>query len=314
MRIGVAAAGGDGRAALARIESLESAGMYAAWLTTGGAGPDGLSILSAAAGRTDRIKLGTSIVPTWPRHPIVAVQQTQVIASLAPGRFRLGVGPSHKPSIESMYRFDFTQPLAHLREYVHIARALLHDGSIAFDGRYYHAHARLTAPVADVPVMASALRRPSFEFCGAATDGAISWVCPSAYLQAVALPALRSGANSADRPAPPLIAHVPVALGDNVAEVRRAVREQLAGYPRLPFYAQMFADAGFPEAPKTHEWSDGMISGVVASGTEEQVGDHLRSMVEQGASELLVSIVRVGSDHERSWNRTVRFLASLSSD
>jgi alkanesulfonate monooxygenase SsuD/methylene tetrahydromethanopterin reductase-like flavin-dependent oxidoreductase (luciferase family) len=50
------------------------------------------------------------------------VQQTQVVAQLAPGRFRLGVGPSHRPMMESM-GMNFTSPLGHLREYVHILKA-----------------------------------------------------------------------------------------------------------------------------------------------------------------------------------------------
>ncbi len=64
-------------------------------------------------------KLGTSIVPTFPRHPLVTVQQTQVIASLASGRFRLGVGPSHRPLMAAM-GLPFRAPLGHLREYVRL--------------------------------------------------------------------------------------------------------------------------------------------------------------------------------------------------
>jgi len=71
----VSAGGGDASTVLNRIVEIEESGIGAAWLTTGGAGIDGLTVLAAAATRTNRIKLGTSIVPTWPRHPIVAVQQ-----------------------------------------------------------------------------------------------------------------------------------------------------------------------------------------------------------------------------------------------
>ena len=45
---------------------------------------------------------------------------------------------------------------------------------------------------ADVPVMASALQRRSFELCGAEADGAISWVCPGGYLRDVAIPAMNA--------------------------------------------------------------------------------------------------------------------------
>ena len=127
-RIGVAAMGGDSRAVVARIQELESLGIAAAWLTSGGAGPDALTTFAAAAATTERILLGTSIIPTYPRHPIVAVQQTQVIAQLAPGRFRLGLGPSHKVSIEPMFGIEHHAPLTNLREYIQVVKTLLGEG------------------------------------------------------------------------------------------------------------------------------------------------------------------------------------------
>src|SRR5262245_8142686 len=93
--IGVAVSGRKAPDILGQIEQCDHAWIPAVWMTTGGARPDSLTIFAAAAGRTQQMKLGTSIVPTFPRHPLVVVQQVQVIAQLALGRFRLGVGPSH---------------------------------------------------------------------------------------------------------------------------------------------------------------------------------------------------------------------------
>lgn len=311
-RIGVAVMGGDAASILARIEGVERVGIPAAWLTTGGAGLDALTIFSAAAVRTHQIMLGTCITPTWPRHPIVAVQQVQVVANLAPGRFRLGVGPSHKQGIEQTFGVDFRAPLTNLREYVGIVKALLADGAVDFDGRHYHAHARISGPVRDVPVLASALRRASFEFCGAEADGAISWVCPGIYLRDVALPAMKAGAQRAGRPVPPLIAHVPVCVHDDLREARAAVREQLGLYPQLPFYARMFAEAGFPEAEQTAKWSDQMIDAVVFSGKEKQVAARIRELLAWGVSETIVSVVTAGADRAKSWTRTMHLLAELA--
>ncbi len=193
-RIGVAVSAPDVAGVMANIARVEKAGIPAVWLTTGGAGLDGLTIFAAAAERFKNINFGTSIVPTFPRHPIVMAQQVQVLAQLAPGRFRLGVGPSHGPTMRSMFGTDFREPLGHLKEYVQILKSLLQAGSVDFDGKYYQAHARIAAPV-DVPVMASALRSGSFEACGAEADGAISWVCPAAYLEKIALPAIQKGAQ-----------------------------------------------------------------------------------------------------------------------
>jgi F420-dependent oxidoreductase-like protein len=306
--IGVAVRGDDARELLDTIEQAERLGIHAAWMTTGGARLDSITVFAAAAQRTERIKLGTSIVPTFPRHPIVMVQQTQVVAQLAPGRFRLGVGPSHRPMMESM-GMNFTSPLGHLREYVHILKALLQEGKVDFDGDYYHAHDRISQPL-DVPVLASALQKGSFELCGEVADGAISWICPGSYLREVALPAMQAGATRGKRPAPPLVAHAPVCVHDNADEVRAAVREQIMN-PRLPFYQRMLIAAGFPEA-ENGAWSDAMIDAVVFWGNEARVEERLHEMLDYGTAEILASPVLAGSDSAASLDRTLRLLGQVS--
>ena len=158
-RLGVAVSGPDADTVMANIEKAEAAGLHATWLTTGGSGLDGLTLFAAAANRTENVMFGTSIVPTFPRHPIVMAQQVQVLAQLAPGRFRLGIGPSHRPSMKSMFGIDLRSPLGHLKEYVQILRTLFQTGAVDFDGRHYQAHATISGPI-DVPVMASATSSP----------------------------------------------------------------------------------------------------------------------------------------------------------
>ena len=309
-RLGVAIAGPDAGTILARIRKAESLGVSAAWLTTGGAGLDGLTILAVAAAQTESILLGTSIIPTYPRHPVAVAQQVQVIAQLAPGRFRLGVGPSHRPAIDGMFGLDFSSPLGNLREYLRVIKPLLQEGSVEFEGQQYRARAVLESPV-DVPVMASALRSGSFELCGAEADGAISWVCPPQYLRDVALPAIAAGAKGAGREAPPLIAHVPVCVHEDPDEVREAVRAQAAIYPRLRLYQRMFAAAGYPEASDA-TWSDAMIEAVVASGDESSVEGMVRGLFEMGATEVLASLILAGPDQEASLHRALKLLGKIS--
>lgn len=308
--IGVAISGRDATNVVELIQHAEDLRIPAAWLTSGGAGMDSLTLFAAAAVRTNSILLGTSIVPTWPRHPLVVVQQAQVLAHLAPERFRLGIGPSHKPSMERTYGFEFVAPLQHLREYLQIVKQLLTEGEVDFDGEYYHAHARVAAPT-PLPVMASALRATSFMVCGEEADGAISWVCPGNYLKDVALPAMRKGAESRLRAVPPLIAHAPVCVHDNPEEVMAAAREQIANYPRLPFYAQMLEDAGFPEAKKG-EWSEPMLDAVVLSGDENRVASRLQEILDWGAEEIIVSPIGAGNNPAESRERTLRLLGDLS--
>src|SRR5689334_18624302 len=161
MDIGVAVHEFTAREQLAAIELAEREGVPGVWLTTGGVGPDALTLFAAAARSTARIRFGTSIVPTFPRHPLVVVQQALVVAALAPGRLRVGVGPSHRPTIEGMYGLLFERPLEHLAEYVTILRAALQQGRFDLDGARFRVHGELPNPP-NVPVMLAALRPPSY--------------------------------------------------------------------------------------------------------------------------------------------------------
>ena len=307
--IGLAIGGPTLKDIQSAINQAENMGIDAVWMATGGARLDSITSFAATAASTQDIKLGTSIVPIYPRHPLVMVQQVQVVAQAAPGRFRLGIGPSHRPTMRNM-GIQMPRPLGHLRDCLRILKALLQQGEVDYEGEHYQAHDRIAGPL-DVPVMASALRQGSFELCGAEADGAISWVCPGSYLRDVAMPAMQKGADQAGRAAPPLIAHVPLCVHDDPDEVRTAFREQFAAYPTLPFYRRMLIEAGFPEAA-SGTWSDAMIDGLVIHGNEASVTAGLGNLVSCGAGEVLVSPILCGQDRAASLERTLRLLGQLS--
>ena len=307
--IGVAIGGSQVREVVTAIEHAEQLGIHAAWMTTGGARLDSITTFAAVALRTQHIRLGTSIVPTYPRHPLVMAQQAQVIAQLAPGRFRLGIGPSHRPSMREL-GIELHNPLGHLKEYLQILKALLQQGKVDLDGAHYRAHESIPEPL-EVSVMASALRSGSFELCGAEADGAISWVCPGKYLRDVALPAMQKGAEQAKRPVPPLVAHVPICVHDDPDEVRDAFRQQFAVYPTLPFYRRMLIAAGFPEA-SAGAWSDAMIDDLIIWGDENRAEEGLRELLSSGATEVLASPILAGADQKSSQERTLRLLGKVA--
>lgn len=293
-RVGLVVAGPNSRAVVDLIVAAEEAGVGQIWMTQGAAAPDTLTIFAAAAGRTTTIGLGTAIVPTYPRHPLALAQQALTLNDLAPGRLRLGVGPSHKPIIEGVYGLSLDAPMAHLREYIAILRALLRDGKVEHDGEQYRVHGSLPRP-ADTPILISALRAGAFGLAGAISDGALSWLCPPAYLLSTALPALRAGAAEAGRAAPPLVAHVPVALSTDRAATVAVARKLISGYARLPFYARMFADAGFAPGPDG-TIPDALIDGLVVSGDEATIAARLRELLAQGLDELLVMPVPIADE------------------
>ena len=302
--IGAAIQALDAREFVAQIQRAEAAGVPVAWTTIGGAtNADPLTAFAAAATSTSTIRLGTAIIPTWPRHPVIIAQQAATVSQLAPGRMRLGIGPSHEPTMVRNFGVRWEAPLTQLREYMTVIRALSDTGKVDFEGRHVTARAEWRAP-GDFEVMASALRPRSFELCGELGDGAISWMCPKAYLVSQALPAIARGAERAGRAAPPLIAHVPVAVSTDREEVRAIARRQLAGYQSIPFYLAMFREAGFPQA--NEGYSDALLDDLVVSGTEDEVVERLLTYLDAGCGEVLAHPLMAADDREGSINRALQ--------
>jgi F420-dependent oxidoreductase-like protein len=287
--IGITISGPNTLAILDTIKKAEDAGVPAVWMTTAGAGLDALTIFAAAAVQTERVMLGASIIPTWPRHPIVAAQQAQVVAQLAPGRLVLGVGPSNANSMRNLLGVEWRSPARHVREYVMILTSLLHDGAIDFEGEHFTARARIAAPV-DVPIMVGTLRKSSYDLAGRYADGAISWLTPWEHLRDENHPAMDAAAKAVNRARPRLVAHVPFVVDEDVGRVHAAVRQQFGFYPGASTYSAMFAEAGFPELGG--QWSDELIDAVVVHGSRTHVIDRLQQIAGEGADDIIADPVR----------------------
>lgn len=290
-RVGLSVSGINAAEAVSTIVAAEAAGVRQTWMIQTPPSPDTLTIFAAAAVQTTSVRLGTAIVPTYPRHPLTLVQQALAFGDLAPGRLRLGIGPSHQPTIEGTYGIPMTAPLEHLREYVEVLRAALWDGKVDHHGRFFKIKATLPRTPC-TPILISALRTGAFQLAGEIADGAISWMCPVQYLLEKALPALQKGAARSGRSVPPMIAHIPVALGKDRQEVLAASRKQIGRYARLPFYANMFADAGFPVDPDG-TMSDDLVDNLVVSGDEAAITSRITELLAGGLDELLVMPILV---------------------
>src|SRR5438067_11095722 len=265
-RVGLVIQATDVATAITRIHEAEQADVQQVWMTQSVGMLDTLTLFAAVAAQTTQIRLGTSIIPIYPRHPLVMAQQAATVDALAPGRLRLGVGTSHRHVMENMYGLSMSSPLAYLREYVEVMRQVLWEGRVDHQGTFFKVVTSFPRP-AQIPLLISALGENAFRLAGEIADGAISWVCPVPYLLDIALPALRSGAQARNRPSPPLVAHIPVAMSTDEAAVQAAAKSRISYYTKAPFYAHMFAAAGFPIA-EDGTGVDTLIKALVIAGNE----------------------------------------------
>jgi F420-dependent oxidoreductase-like protein len=226
----------------------EALGYDSVWLTHG-LGRDAFVVLAAYAHATERIGLGTGVVPIYPRHPVAMAQEASTLMELSGDRLRLGIGLSHRPSMVDALGLDMGEPLVVMREYVTVLRAALR-GQASFEGRYYHVRwtgaFRAPAP----PVLLAGLAPPMLELAGELADGVVLWLCSPAYVRDVAVPALARGRARAGQPLEgfEVVAAVPLAVTADHAGVTRLFREELVRYLSLPYYRTMLRASGFGDA------------------------------------------------------------------
>src|SRR5215212_5008449 len=292
-RVGLVVDGANAAAAVKTIVAAEAAEVQQIWMAQPPWSPDVLTTLAAAATKTSTVRLGTSIVPTYPRHPLVLAQQALSLYDIAPGRLGLGIGPSHQAIIEGIYGLSQTTPLAHLREYVKVLAAALWEGKVYHHGQFFNVVVTLPRTT-QTPVLISTLGKKAFQLAGEIADGALSWVCPVPYLLNTGIPALRTAAAANGRSAPPpLVAYVSVALSEDRPSVMAAGHRVLDMYAKFPFYVKMFADAGFPLTDSQTSVPDSLVDSLIVSGNEATVTERFTELLAAGLDELMVTLVPI---------------------
>ncbi|MCA1845352.1 MAG: LLM class flavin-dependent oxidoreductase, partial [Actinobacteria bacterium] len=126
MDIGVTVGGGGLGSVIDAIREVADAGVRRAWVPQL-FGIEALTAIAVAGREVPDIELGTAVVPTYPRHPLVmAGQALTTSAALGAGnRLHLGIGLSHQLVIEGMLGMTYEKPALHMREYLSALRPAL---------------------------------------------------------------------------------------------------------------------------------------------------------------------------------------------
>jgi F420-dependent oxidoreductase-like protein len=218
----------------------------------------------------------------------------------ATGRFALGIGPSHQPVIEGMFGLSYATPGRHTEEYVQTLTALLRGERVSFSGDEFRVNAGLAGAV-DVPVLVSALGPRLLRVAGRYAAGTILWMANAKAVESHVLPLINKAAADAGRPSPRVVAGLPVAVHDDIAEARSTAAEQFALYGQLPNY-QRILERGAVSSP-----ADAAIVGDEASVTSQ-----IEALFEAGATDLWAAPFPVGEDKSASRARTRELLKALA--
>jgi F420-dependent oxidoreductase-like protein len=293
---------------VADAEWADQAGLASIWIPQVPDDFDALTAVTLTGLRTSRVEIGTAVVPVQPRHPISLAQQALSVQAVCGGRLTLGLGVSHHWVIDEMLGIPYEHPVATMRAYLDVLdQALRGPGPVDVENELFRVHNPLDiTDVAPTPVMLAALGPVMLRLAGERTDGTILWMADERAIESHVAPVISQAAESAGRPAPRIVAGVPICLCAD-AEVETAVARAnriLAEAETSPNY-QRLLDHGDAR----------QVGDILAAGSEATIEKRLRGFLDAGATDISVRIVAIGEDREERtacMQRTRDLVASLA--
>jgi F420-dependent oxidoreductase-like protein len=314
MRIGLQVSADRGRYAT-KVEKLqadarwaEQAGLDTIWTPQI---PDEFDVMAAAVllgGATSRIEVGTSVVPIQPRHPVVLAQQALSAQAVCEGRFTLGIGVSHHWIIEDMMGLPYERQATTMRCYLEVLEpALAGPGLVEVENEMFTVRQPFDiTDIAPTPVMIAALGPAMLRLAGERASGTVLWLADERTIASHVVPTITKAAAAAGRPAPRVMAGVPVCLcrEDEVDAATERTNRSLSEVVASPNYVRLM-EHGEAES----------IGDVLICGTEASMEKRMRRFAEAGVTDLNCRIVPLGEnrdDIKASAGRTREFLAAVA--
>ena len=303
----------------------ESLGYETVWVPEGG-GRDSLTALAGIALKTERVTLGTGILPIYARTATNTAMGAAGMAAVSEGRFILGLGVGHRPTVEGRDGVPFSRPIARLRQTIRVVRRLLAGETVSSKGYHFNiddASLGAAAPRQRVPIYIAALGPQMLELAGEMADGVLmNWTAESFMPQAIEH--ISRGAHVAGRDVSEIdiAGYVRVAPGGDEEAVRASLRTQVARYATNAYYRNFFVETGFGE--EMAEAADALHAGDLARASEaitlemqDQVAvvgspEHCRAALERRrAAGLQLPVIApfATGDNKESHRQTITALA-----
>jgi F420-dependent oxidoreductase-like protein len=286
----------------------EEAGLATVWIPQIPDEFDALTAAALAGAETSRIEIGTAVVPVQPRHPIALAQQALSTQAVCGGRLSLGLGVSHHWVIDEMLGLPYEHLAPTMRAHLDVVEpALRGPGIVDVRNELFRVHSPLdVTDITPTPVLLAALGPAMLRLAGERTDGTILWLADERAIATHVAPRITQAAEAAGRPAPRIVAGIPVCLcrDDEVdAAVERANRI-LAEAEVSPNY-QRLLDHGDARN----------VGDILAAGGEAAIEKRLRSFADAGVTDVSVRVVPLGDGRDEllaSLRRTRDLLGSLA--
>ncbi|MET0699040.1 MAG: TIGR03564 family F420-dependent LLM class oxidoreductase [Mycobacterium sp.] len=268
---------------------------------------DAMTAIALLGQVTERIELGTAVVPIQTRHPIPMAQQALTTQVACGGRFALGIGPSHHWIVEDQLGLPYDRPAGLVRSYLEVLNAAFAGpGPVEVANDDFRVRSPMdVADAIDMPILLAALGPTMLKIAGAHTGGTILWMADERAIGDYIVPRITKSAADAGRQPPRVVAGVPVALcaASEVDTAREYASEVLGHADFSPNYVRLLEHGDAQDVGDT-----------MAVGSESDVRKRLQGYRDAGVTDLATRVVPLGQDaaeRTASRRRTQEFLASL---
>ncbi|AVV46040.1 LLM class F420-dependent oxidoreductase [Streptomyces sp. P3] len=316
MRVGVMSGPERGDAAHKAARMVDDArwaeevGFDTVWVPQVPTDFDALTAIALMGQATERVELGTAVVPVHAQHPIALARQAVSTQAAAGGRLTLGVGASHHWIVRDMLGLPYEKPAAYTRAYLAVLNsALSGGGSVDVENDFFRVHNPLTiAPVAPLPVLMAALGPVMLRIAGEYTDGTVLWMADERSVAEHVVPTITKAAETAGRPAPRIVAGIPVCLcAPHEVDAARERANRILGEAEVS-----------PNYQRLLEYGDARdVGDLCAAGDEAAIRARFRRFADAGVTDLSVRLLPIGSGRDElvaSKLRTRDAVAAIAAD
>jgi probable F420-dependent oxidoreductase len=236
---------------------------YAAYWYPEGRGYESMALASYLLAKSDKLVVGSSIANIYARDPYSAKQGMLLLNGFYGDRFILGLGVSHRLSVEGLRGKKYEKPLATMGAYL--------------DGVY-----KDLPTGTDAPVALAALGPKMLELSAKRTMGALPYNVTAKH---TAIAAKIVG------PGKMLAVEQKVTIETDAAKARALGRKELARYMVLENYRNNWLREGFTEADLKDGGSDRFIDKMCLWGDADTVRQGLRAHFDAGATHVCLQPV-----------------------
>ncbi len=339
---------GGFRQAAAEVAELEQAGLDLVWVAEA-YGLDSPSLMGYLAALTERVEIGSAILPIYSRTPTLIAMTAAGIDTLSEGRFHLGLGSSGPQVIEGWHGVPFTAPIGRTREVIDVCRKVwAREGPLVHEGRYYSmplppgagtglgkALKIISHPKRpSIPIWVAALGEKNVTMAAEVADGWIPMMFIPEKAHEVWGPSLEAGRARRDPGLGPLQITVGGLLaigdGDEVTALRDLSRPMVAlyvggmGAKGKNFYNDVVRRYGFEQEAEAIQdlylngkkaeaealVPDPLLEAMSLCGPEGYISERIAAFRDAGVTHLQVVPVPVGDQRPADLIATVKKLAA----